>query len=138
MCDYINSKEVLQDCRDEITTYLSGFIDDGCSCWHNEYGRIDADDELEVKTHNYTSTSEFCIELYYINNVIYYKVLPKDLSIDKNKIIKYDGYFLDKDNETGNLSKEDLDQLCNFETDKILRFDMNDQIVDKRISMYFS
>jgi len=137
MRDYINNKVLLKKCRDEITYYLGSMIDDDCSCWHNEYGRIDADDDLEVKTHNYRSTSEFCIELYYINNVIYYKVLPKNLSIDKNKIIKYDGYFLDKD-QTSNLPKKSLDQLCNFTTDEILCFDMNDQLVDKRIAMYFS
>jgi hypothetical protein len=134
MSDY---KALFKSCHDEITGYLGSMIDDDCSCWHNEYGRIDADDDLEVKTHNYKSISEFCIVLYYINNVIYYKVLPKKLSIDKSKIIKYDGYFLDKD-QTGNLPKENLDQLCNFITDEILCFDMNDKIVDKRIAMYFS
>lgn len=70
---------------------------------YNEYGKIDIDNELTLTMPNYTSTSDFRIELHYINNVLYYKVLPKNLFIDKYK--KYDGYFLDE-NMKSNLSKK--------------------------------
>jgi len=73
-------------------------------------------------------------ELNYINNVLYYKVLPKNLLIDKYK--KYDGYFLDE-NMKSNLSKKVLDKLSISSNNRIYSFDINNKVIDERIMMYF-
>jgi hypothetical protein len=131
--NYLNNKVLLKKCRNNITNYLNSLIYDEC-IWYNEYGKIDINNELLLIKPNYTSISDFRIELHYINNVLYYKVLPRNLFI--NKFNKYDGYFLDE-NMKNNLSKTFLDKLSISSTDKIYYFDINNKIIVEQISMYF-
>ena len=132
----LNNERSFKRCKQMITDYLSDLMYDGC-CWHNEYGRIDTDDELSIKTPNYTSINDFCIELNYMNHVLYYKVLPKNLSIDKIQYTKYDGYFLDE-NLKNNLSEKVLGKLCRYHPDLIDSYDINDQIIYNEICLYFA
>ena len=131
--NYLNNKVLLKRCHNNITNYLSFLIYDGC-IWSNEYGKIDIDNELTLTIPNYTSVDDFRIELHYINNVLYYKILPKNLFINKFK--KYDGYFLDE-NMKSNLSKKVLDKLSISPNDRIYSFDINNKVIDERIIMYF-
>ena len=48
MSDYLNSKEVLEQCRNEISCYLGGMIADDCICWRNEYGRKIVDKRIAM------------------------------------------------------------------------------------------
>ena len=139
---YLNSKLSRKRCIDEITRYMKIIIyTDGY--WHNEYGRIDADDTLLIKTPNYTSVNDFMVVLHYIGEALYYKILPKDstpqnCSFLRNKNTNnYDGYFLNEHRDT-NLTPDDFDKLCIHYTDRIDTYDTNLRKIDKQIGMYFA
>ena len=103
-----------QMCIQLITAYFDGLICEFC-VWNNEYGKIDEEDERKLNTINYTSTDQFFVIIHHINNVAYYKILPKGSTSENCEFLRnpndYDGYFLDVE-ITDNLPKATLDKLC--------------------------
>ena len=103
-----------QMCIQLITAYFDGLICEGC-IWNNEYGKIDEENERKLNTINYTSTDQFFVIIHHINNVAYYKILPKGSTSENCEFLRnpndYDGYFLDVE-RTDNLPKATLDKLC--------------------------
>ena len=129
-----------------VTNYLNACIKDRGCVWNNEYGRIDPDNNLErfVKTPNYTSTDEFFVVINHINNVAYFKVLPKGSTPDNCSFLcnpgNYDGYFLDNDRQD-NLSERILDAACMGRTEPIETYSYsrhNYRLIEERISMHFA
>ena len=130
---YLRSRVSFKKCHAKITEHVEDLINEGNSCWNNEYGRIDPDDELLSKhLPNYNSPEDFLIVCNYYYDVLYFKILPKDACYENcdffhnifHKVKMYDGYFRNKDKNyvyhgylqndinNKNISKKVLDELC--------------------------
>jgi hypothetical protein len=140
---FITLPSTKRRCIQEITEYLNSFIYEG-AYWYNEYGRIDTDDSHKYKLTNYYSTDEFFVYLHPIGDVIYYKILPKDSTLDNCPFLRkpnnFDGYFLDKYKNT-QCVKYEYDKLClGKDTTLITAHDPrnNMKAFDSRILMYFA
>ena len=127
-------KSISQMCIQDITGYFDCLICEGC-IWNNEYGKIDEEDERNLKTINYTSTDQFFVIIHHINNVAYYKILPQGSTTENCEFLRnpndYDGYFLDSERKD-NLPKGTLDKLCIRSTVPLNVYDTK-----PRIEMYF-
>ena len=139
------SSAVLHRCLKEITDHMTDLIEEGNTCWHNEYGRIDPEHELlSKKLPNYNSEDDFIVVSHYEYDVLYFKILPKGACYEncnffhnifhKTKI--YDGYFRNE-NKKNNLSKNQLDHMCIGSTTNIGSYNLNDELIEQEISMYF-
>ena len=136
---YLKSK-----CYQEIIDYMTDLIEDGNNWWHNEYGRIDPEHELSKKLPNFNSPEDFLIVTHYEYDVLYFKILPKGACYENCKFFHnifhktkiYDGYFRNE-NKNNNLSKNQLDNMCTGSTSNIGIYNMNDQLIEQEITMYF-
>ena len=142
---YFKSNVVLHRCLKEITDHMTDLIDEGNTCWHNEYGRIDPEHELISKNlPNYNSEEDFIVVSHYEYDVLYFKILPKGACYENCKFFHnifhktkiYDGYFRNE-NKNNNLSKNQLDDMCIGYTSNIGSYNMNDELIEQDISMYF-
>ena len=121
--------------------YFLEYVMAGNSFWDNEYGHIDKDNQVDFDTPEYKSIEEVAIKLCEIDNVVYFKIFPKDL---KNPTYdKYDGYFIEGVLDDPSKNKMKLDNRCIRET-RLIDSYMFDKIVDKDkplekpINMYFT
>jgi hypothetical protein len=80
MCDF--NTNIQDECEAELIDYFAiQFADE--IVWSNEYGGT-----------NYTSTDDFEIKMITINNILYFKILPKHMEFSHNDNTRYDGYFI--------------------------------------------
>jgi len=141
---YFNSNTVLHRCLKEITQHMTNLIEEGNTCWHNEYGRIDPEHELSKRLPNYNSEEDFIVISHYDYDVLYFKILPKGACYENCKFFHnifhktriYDGYFRNE-NKNNNLSKNQLDDMCIGSTSNIGIYNMNDELIEQEITMYF-
>ena len=140
---YLRSKSTRVKCSKMITSYLETLMQDVGAVWKNEYGRIDATNELSTTLPKYRTRDEFFVVLHpsVLGDVIYYKILPIGSNEYNCAFLcnpeKYDGYFVD---ENANVSEERLnsfDKMCTEEAQKIESFDSNHNVISNRIAMYF-
>lgn len=155
---YLRSRVSFKKCYEKITEHVEDLINEGNSCWNNEYGRIDPDDELLSKhLPNYKSAEDFLIVCNYYYDVLYFKILPKDACYENcdffhnifHKVKIYDGYFRNEDknyvyhgyfqNEVNNknISKKVIDNLCVGNTTMINSYNMRNELIEEPIGMYF-
>ena len=155
---YLRSRVSFKKCYEKITEHVEDLINEGNSCWNNEYGRIDHDDELLSKhLPNYKSAEDFLIVCNYYYDVLYFKILPKDACYENcdffhnifHKVKIYDGYFRNEDknyvyhgyfqNEVNNknISKKVIDNLCVGNTTMINSYNMRNELIEEPIGMYF-
>ena len=137
---YLKSKK----CYQQITEYIEDLIYEGNTCWNNEYGRIDPDDEkIATQLPNFNSPQDFLIVTHYEYDVLYFKILPKDACYENceffhdifHKTRAYDGYF--RNENKNNLSKKVLDYLCIGSTTMIHNYNMRNEFIEEQIGMYF-
>jgi hypothetical protein len=126
--------------------YFLEYIMQGNSFWDNEFGHIDVDNQMSFdNTPSYKSIEDVAIKIFEIDNVVYFKIFPKDL---KNPTYdKYDGYFieglLDESKKDESKQKMKLDNRC-IRTTRLIDSYMFYKIVDeykpleKPIHMYFT
>ena len=100
---YISFPHIIDKCRKMIINYLDDTIYDGGCVWDNEYGRIDPDDELNLKLVKYTSVDDFFVVmmLNMEKTALYFKILPKGSTkenctfLSNKNPLNWDGYFFD-------------------------------------------
>jgi hypothetical protein len=134
---YLKRNDVRQKCIQEITTFIENSNADG-SEFYNDYGYFDAwNDQLnqldETKDKvKYESVNDFFVSLHQIEEVLYFKILPKGAT-KKNcaflrKPKRFDGYFLHERSD-GYLAE----QRCNYSGEAVENVDNN---VHTSIKMY--
>jgi hypothetical protein len=118
--NYLSSEEVVQKCRDVITSHLENSIYDEGALWYNEYGGIDRDDELSKKLVRFRDTEDFKI-VTMINtdrSALFFKILPVKMKSrmvpfsGTQKTTNWDGYFIDAEQERQPELIVELNQLC--------------------------
>lgn len=137
-------KQISNQCLKKITDYLkNAMFDDGDIYWYNEYGRIDTNDTHSDKTlPNFQSMDDIMIHLHHIGEALYYKILPKNSTIENCSYLRepkrFDGYFLDG-NRISNYSQDEFDLLCvGRSTDRIDAYDSNFNVIKTRILMFWA
>ena len=154
---YLKTRVSFKKCYTKITQYIEELINQGNSCWHNEYGRIDPHDKL-LSTHlpNYKSPEDFLIVSHYYYDVLYFKILPKDACYENchffhnifHKLGIYDGYFRNEHKYylyqgylqtelNNNLAQKVLDKLCTRNTTMIHSYNMRSHLIEEQIGFYF-
>ena len=136
-------KIMSNQCLEKINGYLkNAMFDDGDIYWYNQYGRIDTDDTHPNKSlPNYQSIDDLIIHLHPIGEALYYKILPKNSTIQNCSYLRepqiFDGYFLDSNKELNYFDEFDL--LCRGRsTERIDAYDSNFNVIDTRILMYWA
>jgi len=143
--EYLKLNSVRQQCIDEVTSYLETFFEDDC-VWSNDYGYIDTFDTAKPNGYGYTahkyyqSVNDFFVSLHQIEDVLYYKILPKEATPETCSFLrnpsKFDGYFLHTEFNQKKLSRiEDPCRQCYCDDMQVF-----DLVYDRdtRLAMYFN
>lgn len=136
---YLKLKSTQKKCINEITNYIESIIDEGCQ-WHNEYGKIDPDNEFNENIPNYESIDEFFIYLHPFDDILYYKILPK--TEEKLKFLNnpscFDGFFCEREkNEDLICGRFQKKYNLHHDVNPIYSFNNSMEIVNKKICMWF-
>ena len=119
------SQEVVQKCRDVITSHLEDAIYNEGPIWYNEYGGIDRDNELSKKLVRFTETDDFRI-VTMVNEdsrALFFKILPVKMTsrmVPFSGKGNWDGYFIDSETVKNPDWIHLLNQLCREKTTKMV------------------
>lgn len=142
------SQEVVQKCRDMITSQLEDAIYEEGPIWYNEYGGIDRDDELSKQLVRFTETDDFRI-VTMINedsSALFFKILPVKMTsrmVPFSGKRNWDGFFIDSETVKNPDWIQALNQLCRGKTTVLVNGwgmdeDENRVWLAPRLEMYLS